>query len=528
MRVSCSVFPSSDFSYIIHSAKNTDDRIRPYLTRISSLGIQGKLEEALNQSIDIIEELGESVPRKTTIARTGRELIKTAFLLRGKSNEYILSLPVMRNKDKMACLKFLSFASTLAFFSGHHEMLGLIGMRIVQLTLKYGLSYISADGFSLWGIVRAQLGSRKDAYRYGQLSLELAGRLSEGRPMCAMRNTVHGCITHWKQGTAHCIEPLMKTYTDGLRQGDMWYGLIGGLNAANAKVVVGKNLKECETLLSKVCRNMDDYGQEHSYQLCAVILAFVQNMRGQNDDPTVLPNTLMEKARATNHEMAIYSNDYHHFKLACFFQDWNRARAFARRLKRNRSGRESVQNHFSYTEGAFLMALSSIVKYGLLGRRTKNRRAHQTMRQFGRLAKEGKSDCTPMVLFLGAEEAYQRRKGSIGDTELQSLFCDAADACRTAGFHHYQAFAFERAATIFAEKKKVGIAINFLSDAMQLYDHWGGSEKYKHLEAYKRGIIMKSAPTQDVSGSSSESDGSYVSEREELMEDLSSAISTYG
>ena len=79
------------------------------------------------------------------------ELRKVKRLLRGKTDEEILELPRMRNPQKVAAQQMLAHAYLYTCYSSHH-LAALVAFRMIELTINYGLSGMSAMAMGVYSI----------------------------------------------------------------------------------------------------------------------------------------------------------------------------------------------------------------------------------------------------------------------------------------------------------------------------------------------------------------------------------------
>jgi predicted ATPase len=125
-------------------AKAPRDKIPVYGTRMSAMSVNDRQLEALRLGMDGLRILGERFPRKSHTANSLLELIRVKRLLRGKSNEQLLKLPLMEDEDKLTCMQILQLMFLPAAL--HDPMIfALVILRTVKLTLRHGLSAISVS-----------------------------------------------------------------------------------------------------------------------------------------------------------------------------------------------------------------------------------------------------------------------------------------------------------------------------------------------------------------------------------------------
>jgi predicted ATPase len=126
---------------ILKKAKTLEDKLKAHFTRIFSLGSRNEMGFALDESMEVFKGLGERFPRNPRMIHIVAGMIHCNRMLRGKSNEYILSLPPMRDWKKLAAMRLMTVVGLFAFYS-RTNLLPLLAFRLVNLTLRYGISDI--------------------------------------------------------------------------------------------------------------------------------------------------------------------------------------------------------------------------------------------------------------------------------------------------------------------------------------------------------------------------------------------------
>jgi len=99
-------------------AHTLQERLRPNLTLVQSLGSQGCVIDAINTGLSVMIQLGEPFPHILTETSTKKDIMMTQSLLRTKSEEELVQLQVMVDGEKQQTMKFLHIL-TLYIFAEH-------------------------------------------------------------------------------------------------------------------------------------------------------------------------------------------------------------------------------------------------------------------------------------------------------------------------------------------------------------------------------------------------------------------------
>jgi predicted ATPase len=212
---------------VLENARYYRDTLQIRTTRVLSLSSQYRMSEALEEALDVLEHLGERFPTKPQTYHILIALLRTRRLIRDKTNEAIMRMPLVEDADKVAALQILNLAFPIAYRT--NPMLnGLFASRMVQLTMKYGLSAISSVGFaSFSSMLSTFFKNKEDAYRCGQLALDLLNRFDAYSYIPRVYYFVYGKVFTNKLRLRELCPFLLEAYHKGLETGDIQVSFAG-------------------------------------------------------------------------------------------------------------------------------------------------------------------------------------------------------------------------------------------------------------------------------------------------------------
>lgn len=106
-------------------------------------------------------------------------------------------------------------------FMGKPEYLPFISCRHVQLTLQYGLSVLSASGFSLYAVfLLAACGDSNNAYKYSSLGMQIIQKYKSKEWAPRVKCSFYGMISIWREPCSSSLQPLKEVYELGQKTGD--------------------------------------------------------------------------------------------------------------------------------------------------------------------------------------------------------------------------------------------------------------------------------------------------------------------
>lgn len=134
----------------------------------------GLLKEGLETGLQILNDLGFKVKRKASVVSVMLEFIKSRRLLRRRSLEEIYNLPTIEDNrlEKIFRVIFWLFRASQNLAP---ELNGVLALKQLQLTLKYGTNGESWSGLMAYGVI---IGSGMNNYETAFDYADLGGKLA--------------------------------------------------------------------------------------------------------------------------------------------------------------------------------------------------------------------------------------------------------------------------------------------------------------------------------------------------------------
>ncbi|MBU0675088.1 MAG: AAA family ATPase [Proteobacteria bacterium] len=211
------------FQTILDHTTNRLDRAEVYALMVVLYEIRGEIGQALTCGRKGLQTLGfkiNSLPLKPLIL-TELAFIKWHF--RKRKIETILTLPEMTDSEQQAIMNLLIKMVPPAYFS-NRDLLVFLLMRMVRMSLECGNTPQSPYAYMAFGcIIGAVFGEYENGRRFGEVGLELYGRLSDTGLGCKLYYIFGALLSHWTQPAQKDAEYLQKSLQLGLRHGDLTY-----------------------------------------------------------------------------------------------------------------------------------------------------------------------------------------------------------------------------------------------------------------------------------------------------------------
>ena len=133
-------------SQIFENARWFPDTLRAHSIHVYSLGSRGHMLKAIERGLDVLESLGEQFPLKQSANAIAVATKRVKGSLQKKSNDSLLRMPLMDNPEKIAAMQMMNIMFLYAYIAVP-TLAPLIAIRMVKLTLEYGLCDVSSVGF---------------------------------------------------------------------------------------------------------------------------------------------------------------------------------------------------------------------------------------------------------------------------------------------------------------------------------------------------------------------------------------------
>ncbi|MDP4287782.1 MAG: serine/threonine-protein kinase PknK, partial [Bacteroidota bacterium] len=235
---------------VIHNARDPLESIRAYMIKLDAAMAVNKHQEMLQFGLEVLAKLGVKFPRKPTMLHVVRALAATKMRLAGKKIESLAELPTMTDPQKTSAMTIIERVSPSAFLTGS-QLFPLMIFKMVELSLKYGNGETAPYAYGSYAITLSGiLGDFKAGFRFGQTSLETLRRHYSEDFEVKVLFVLGVFIYHWNRPLKETYELLQKSYTAGLKIGNvatgywsayyrLYYQFLGGVPLAELESEVG-------------------------------------------------------------------------------------------------------------------------------------------------------------------------------------------------------------------------------------------------------------------------------------------------
>lgn len=516
---------------VLENRNKLMDVVRPYAIRINALKAQNKLQEAIDTGLEVLEQLGETFPKKGPLPFVMADLIWTKIKLAGKNEDDISNLPEMTNTYKAAALRILNDIASPVYWA-RPEILPFIIFRMVRLSLKYGVTEISAFGFATYGLLMCGvLGDMSTGYRFGQIGLALLDRFEAKKWLSQIYTPIYALINHWSEHVHKSLDPFLYSYKVGFETGAIEYACINVNIYCNHIYLGGKPLAESEREMKMFSEQMLKYKQETNYNYNEAYRQAARNLLGLSDDPTVLSGEAYDEEKmAPIHEerkdragtFLIHQNN---MMLKYLFYQYDEA------LEHALLTRPLLDAVLAKYDVAIFWFYEGLVNLAAARERdgrdsdTMLRRAKKNISQFKKWAKYCPENHQHKLDLLIAELAWSEGN----EVKARQHYDQAIKGAENGEFLNEEALSLERTGLYYLSTGQEFIAENYIRKAYQTYKQWGAAAKLKDLKTrYPKILIGLDKAAEDDSPTASQGSGSTESSTLDLDTLMKSAQAISG
>ncbi len=228
------------------------DRARLHALRATLETNRGDLITALQAGRNGLQQLGRRLPKKASTLSVLRAYARFQHLQRGPATT-ILDLPPLVDPDRIAELRVLMSMAAAAYFLDTN-LASVILLRIANISLKHGLSDVSAYGFIGAGLVMAgAFGRYRQAYALAEVAHTLNNRFANAELSAKILLFSTTFMMVWVRPFPEVVRNLREATQIASSNGDFIYGIYSAVTEAFVMVIDGSTLQRidahCESLM---------------------------------------------------------------------------------------------------------------------------------------------------------------------------------------------------------------------------------------------------------------------------------------
>jgi PAS domain S-box-containing protein len=485
---------------VLNHAKTTLDKVKVYNSKIQAAVSRTKLKEAIKIGLQVLEQLGVSLPENPSQLDIQKAFEETAALYIGRKIEDLINLPKITEPELQAAIHIMS-SITVAAYAAAPELVLLLSISQANLSIKHGNSTSSTFGYGCYSaILCASFQDIETGYKFGKLGLKLLERLNAVKNKAQVFNVFCGCVMFWKEHLRKTIPMLSEGYQSGVETGDFECASGCAFFICNHLYFFGDELTEIDRKTAAYSNSIRQLRREQFLNWTLTSWQAVQNLLGQTENPCKLIGNAYNEERALPYAIAVNDRSQlhllhlHKLILSYLFGEYDQAienAAIAEQYLDGVIAQLVMAIFYFYDSLAHLRLLaetSNPDKEVLLNRVNSNQAkmqhwAHHAPMNFlhkFHLVEAEKARVLGQV--LAAEEYYEQ----------------AIDGAKENGYLQEEALAYELAAKFYLERGRLRFAQTYMKEAHYTYTIWGAKAKVNDLEAKYPQLLTKSSTAKSI------------------------------
>jgi predicted ATPase len=466
---------------VLDHARSLDDKLGVYRSLILSLWQNEEQEATLSVTLSVLEQLGIHIPRRFRWLRIARGLFLARRKLRSYTDEELLTLPEMTEKNVIAAWSFITLLVEIALVTGNTEYHILALLQALSTMLTRGHYKGSGLTLAFVGFLFHVFADFDSAYHYVKLALKIAARGNDINEDAKTVITSYWFVVHWKKPFQDCIEPVLGALKMAMDVGDVKYTFFAIMTYSELYLHCGLRLDPIKQDMMRFVEVLEGYGQGYFLALYLPRVQLVLNLMGMSENPVVLTGEVMDQEEClatwtkSENKGALQGLFFCRMLLAYYFDDLQLAEEMsAKQISPMELGFGPWLAPRTMFQGLIAFAL-----FKATGRRKYRRQGCSFLRELDAFFAGGNVNCHHMVALLRAEQASICCKDPV---VVQREYDTAIMCAGKLGFKHNQALGNERAGVYFLEQKDEEWASTYLTRAWEIYARWGARAKVRQME----------------------------------------------
>lgn len=466
-----------------------------YEMKVGSLFARERMEESVAVAMHFVKDLGLRFPKKPKMVHLVSSVLKTRFRLHGRTNQSIVDLPLMKNREKLAALRGLSSA-ILACYSFNPELMVLIILKVIRICLKYGIAEAGVFAFAGYGLILCGWLNRiAEGQKYGKLALALLERHGmksiEGRTV----QTVHNCVLHWNKPLREVRPPLLKTYQVCLETGDHGFACVCASSYCETGFHCGESLDGLRVMMTKFEKVIRRLNQEAVLYSLLIYRQALENLAEGGQNPWRLDGEHYQIERdcvlleSSNNSMALFEQYYLSMVLCFFYDKVEDAAGFAISARKHLETVISLPCSVSFIFYETMTLLSCLEISGKSENTNKMKQLQANLKLMKRWVKACPENIRHKIDLMKARFLYRKNKVD----EAGHLFEQAVNGAVSSGYLNDEAVVREYAGQFYLTIGKESNAREMLTGAHTCYLKWGAVAKARHMLTRYPSYIFKTA-----------------------------------
>ncbi|MDI1450438.1 AAA family ATPase [Polyangium sp. 6x1] len=459
------------------------DRTEVLRLKMSVQVLKHDLPAALAEGLAALRPFGLDLPTFPDDAMVDTQFRATMDLVREKTLEALPDLPPLEDPELCAMRDVLQEIFLPCWFLSPNN-LGITLAKLVESTLRHGLSKHAIFGCIQFGAVLCGRGDIELGYRFGRAAIDLSERYPDKKSEAVLHDMWGAFVQHWREGYAVCKNSLLAGMHVGLETGQYIWAFYSSTNAMTNSLLRGLPLADllAEAQSYQPIRKLD------RFNAITWMIAAVGQIAHQLSVETARPAKLegawvdidevIEEARRIDSQGTLFFASFYVVVHDVFQGAFEDAARTALSLNVEIPAVTSWHGNPAYHGYAGVALTQAADAVSPDERAVFLARAEIFAEKLSCWAQFCPENLAHRSALLGAELARVR-----GDTlAAWNRYDEAIALAQRGGYLHDEALANELAGLSFHALGKTTVARAYLTEAHRAYRRWGATEAMRRLE----------------------------------------------
>lgn len=453
-------------------------RLRQYTT-------VGKINEAIEQGIKGLNLLGVKISDKPGMFSILSEIVKAKIRIGKKKIPELIDLPVLEDPEYKMVVRLLSEMGAPAYVLGNDNLFGLLSLKVVNISLKYGNSPESPYAYIAYGMLLSlAFGDYKSSFELGKLAININEKLNDIEYRCRIIGAYCALTHHFNYHWSTYADWFLKGVKAGFSSGDIFYLAYnaGNYTLWNPKI----NIKDLINNQMSYFSIVQETKYEDAYDTYITFLQKYRNFQGNTSDRYSLSdenydeNERIESMHQRKYFTGICIFYFHKSDIFLFYDKYEKAYEYVKKTDKVEKAIVGLAYIVLHSVVAFHSASACFADDSItsFGKAELKKRMKKELKKMKKWAKYNPANYQHLLLTMQAEMAKHEKKFHLAIV----LYNQAIKEANKNEWWRDEAFANELAAKLYLDLNQEKAAVGHIQEAHYHYNKWGASAKVKFLE----------------------------------------------
>jgi serine/threonine protein kinase len=264
---------------IVRHAKSVLDEAPGWEVRILAYTARNEYRKAIAAGLEICGRLGMALPRRPTRLAIVWSLVRVVWLLRGRTDQELTSLPPMHDLEAMRLTRILT-AMTGCAYTTEPNLWPILIARCVTLMLRHGRGPTHALLFAWFATALAAAGAHSRARRFTRLALRLIDAPDGAAFQPKLHHAMGQFLSHWRDPLSRSVVWCRSGVELGERVEDVEFAGYCHMGWAKASFDAGEPLRDVQDTCRAALVTIRASGQKGTELMHLPSLQAVENLLG--------------------------------------------------------------------------------------------------------------------------------------------------------------------------------------------------------------------------------------------------------